>query len=340
MLNNTITVSQSGVKQVYTYLNSELAEVNQIISSCFEGKEALIISIAEHFLQNRGKKIRPLLTILSAKLIGYTGVEHIKLAAAVELIHLATLLHDDVIDNSVLRRTIPSANFLWGNKASILAGDFFFSQAFKLMVGANSLASLELLAGASALIVEGEVKQLVNLQNKRLISRSEYFEIVSSKTASLFSASCKVAALLYDPKNIKLAQLLGDFGNLLGTIYQIQDDTLDYFSSRTGKERGIDLKEGKVTLPVILLRSLCSDAEKLLLEEIFIHKNIRTNDDFFMVLQMLQNYDILKLLKTILNELYDEALKNLHSVAGDQKAAEMLLEILYFATELNDLSTS
>ncbi len=323
------------IQRIHQYLSCELAELHDLISSCFAQQEQLICSLAEHFISSNGKKLRPLLTILCSKMLRYTGNAHMSFAAAVELIHIATLLHDDVIDNSVLRRSAPTANFLWGNKASILGGDFFFSQSFKLMVRGGCLKSLELLSGASAEIVSGEIKQLVYLQSRRFISVHEYFDIIASKTAKLFSAACQVAGLLHQSNDHDLHDNLRNFGLLLGIMYQIKDDAMDYFSTQTGKERGADFKEGKITLPIILLYNICSQNDKARLEELFLHKAARDNSDLLCALEMLEFYEIKKQIESQITTLALQATNHLDSIVGEQMPKQKLLEIISFISDID-----
>ena len=197
-------------------------------------------------------RMRPMLTLASARLIGYTGARHHRLAAAVEFIHTATLLHDDVVDGSDLRRGKRTANIIWGNPASVLVGDFLFSKSFELMVEAESLKALRVLSGASAVIAEGEVNQLTAI---RRIDTPEdrYLDIIGAKTAALFAAACRIAAIVADRSDADEAAL-DAYGRNLGIAFQLVDDAIDYVSDADtmGKDAGDDFREGKMTLPVIL----------------------------------------------------------------------------------------
>ncbi|NJM93119.1 MAG: polyprenyl synthetase family protein, partial [Rhodospirillaceae bacterium] len=213
---------------------------------------ALIPQLAGHIIAAGGKRLRPMLTLAAAQICGYQGLGHIRLATAVEFIHTATLLHDDVVDESDLRRGETSANVLWGNKASVLVGDFLFSRAFQLMVADGSLRILEILCGASAKIAEGEVLQLMT-SNDTATTEQAYLEVIKGKTAILFSAACEVGAVLADrPKREQ--ESLASFGLNLGIAFQLIDDALDYSAKQEalGKKIGDDFREGKITLPVIL----------------------------------------------------------------------------------------
>jgi octaprenyl-diphosphate synthase len=212
---------------------------------------ALIPQIASYLVSLGGKRLRPLLTIASAELCGYKGKRHIRLAACVEFIHTATLLHDDVVDKSYLRRGKETANQVWGNKASVLVGDFLFSRAFELMVLDGSLEVLEILSKASCAIAEGEVLQLSSSHDLKLTEET-YLQIIESKTARLFSAATEVGAVVAKVEKAK-RHMLSRFGYALGMAFQLMDDILDYAADqeKLGKSIGDDFREGKVTLPVI-----------------------------------------------------------------------------------------
>jgi len=212
----------------------------------------LIPQLAAHIVAAGGKRLRPLLTLACARMCGYPGERHIKLAACVEFIHTATLLHDDVVDESLLRRGMASANAVFGNQASVLVGDFLFARAFQLMVEDGSLAVLGILSRAAATIAEGEVLQLVT-QNDLSTSEARYLEVITGKTAALFAAACEVGAVVADRPPFEAASL-AEFGLNLGIAFQLVDDALDYAADQKvlGKTVGDDFREGKITLPVLL----------------------------------------------------------------------------------------
>ncbi len=226
---------------------------------------ALIPQLAAHIVAAGGKRLRPLLTLASARLCGYPmdgGVRHVNLAACVEFIHTATLLHDDVVDESILRRGLASANAVFGNKASVLVGDFLFARAFQLMVEDGSLRVLAILSGAAATIAEGEVLQLIT-QNDLTTSEARYLEVVHGKTAALFSAACQVGAVVANrPADDERA--LADYGTNLGIAFQLVDDALDYAADQAtlGKTVGDDFREGKITFPVLAAYSAGDAAER------------------------------------------------------------------------------
>ena len=233
-------------------VGDELRLVNERILQSMQSPVALIPQLAGHIIAAGGKRLRPLLTLASAKLCDYRGDRHIGLAACVEFIHTATLLHDDVVDESDLRRGLATANALWGNKSSVLVGDFLFSRAFQIMVADGSLRVLEILSGASAIIAEGEVLQL-QTSNDTATSEQAYLDVICSKTAALFAAACRIGAVVADrPKADEEA--LDSFGLNLGIAFQLIDDVLDYAAAQPelGKTVGDDFRDGKITLPVIL----------------------------------------------------------------------------------------
>ncbi len=243
-------------------VGEDLKEVNRLIVERMASPVVLIPQLAGHIVAGGGKRLRPLLTLACARLCGYTEKRHIALAASVEFIHTATLLHDDVVDESELRRGLASANTLWGNKASVLVGDFLFSRSFELMVEAGSLKVLEILAQASSVIAQGEVMQL-SISNDTATGEDAYLEVVRSKTARLFAAACRISAVVAGrPEAEELA--LDSYGTDLGVAFQLVDDVLDYSANQRelGKTVGDDFREGKITLPVIVANARGDGAEK------------------------------------------------------------------------------
>src|SRR5512143_3105943 len=233
-------------------VRDDLRLVNALIVDRMQSPVPLIPQLAGHVVAAGGKRLRPMLTLASARLCGYRGGRHQALAACVEFIHTATLLHDDVIDDSDLRRGLATANAVWGNKASVLVGDFLFSRAFQLMVTDGSLRVLEILSGASAVIAEGEVLQLIT-SNDTATSEQAYLDVIRCKTAALFAAACRIGAVVSDRSRVE-EEALDSYGLNLGIAFQLIDDVLDYSARQTelGKTVGDDFREGKVTLPVIL----------------------------------------------------------------------------------------
>ena len=232
-------------------IGSDMDATNRAIVQRMDSPVALIPQLAAHIVAAGGKRIRPLLTLAAARLCGYAGERHVQLAACVEFIHTATLLHDDVVDESLLRRGMSSANAVFGNKASVLVGDFLFARAFQLMVADGSLRVLEILSHAAATIAEGEVLQLVT-QHDLSTPRDRYLEVIRGKTAALFIAACQVGAVVAGRPAAE-EQGLAEYGANLGMAFQLVDDALDYAAdqAKLGKTVGDDFREGKVTLPVL-----------------------------------------------------------------------------------------
>jgi octaprenyl-diphosphate synthase len=226
--------------------------VNAVILDRMQSKVALIPELAGHLIAGGGKRMRPMLTLASAALLDYPGARHHKLAAAVEFIHTATLLHDDVVDLSEMRRGKRTANLIWGNPASVLVGDFLFSRAFELMVEDGSLKVLKILSHASAVIAEGEVDQLT-AQRQIDTGEDHYLDIIGAKTAALFAAACRIAPVVAEAGD-EAEDALEAYGRNLGIAFQLVDDAIDYSSDAAtmGKGQGDDFRDGKVTLPVIL----------------------------------------------------------------------------------------
>ncbi len=241
---------------------ADMNQVNKVILARMQSDVPLIPELAGHLIAGGGKRMRPMLTLACARLLDYPGGRHHKLAAAVEFIHTATLLHDDVVDGSGLRRGRRTANIIWGNPASVLVGDFLFSRAFELMVEDGSLRVLKTLSHASAVIAEGEVNQLT-AQRRIETSEERYLDIIGAKTAALFAAACRIAAIVAE-RDLAIEDALDSYGRNLGIAFQLVDDAIDYASDEAtmGKDAGDDFRDGKVTLPVILAHARGSDAER------------------------------------------------------------------------------
>jgi octaprenyl-diphosphate synthase len=240
----------------------DLTRVNEVILHHMQSNVVLIPQLAGHIVAAGGKRLRPLLTIASARLCGHTGQRHVPLAACVEFIHTATLLHDDVVDESDLRRGMATANAVWGNKSSVLVGDFLFSRAFQLMVEDGSLEVLAILSRASSIIAEGEVAQLVTA-NDTETGEQAYLDVIQCKTAALFAAACRIGAVVAERPKVE-ENALESYGLNLGIAFQLIDDMLDYSAAQAelGKTIGDDFQDGKITLPVILAFRRGSEAER------------------------------------------------------------------------------
>lgn len=242
----------ASLERLTSLLKPDLERVNVLILERMQSPVALIPQLAGHIIAAGGKRLRPMLTLATARLCGYRGDRHIALAAAVEFIHTATLLHDDVVDASDLRRGLATANAVWGNKPSVLVGDFLFSRAFQLMVEDGSLEVLDILSRASAIIAEGEVLQLVT-SNDTETTEESYLQVIHAKTAQLFAAASRIGAVLGERPAAEQAALEA-YGRNLGIAFQLVDDMLDYSAHQAelGKTVGDDFREGKITLPVVL----------------------------------------------------------------------------------------
>lgn len=249
-------------------IETELKNVELQFRKDLKSDVDLIRKVGEYLLSSGGKRIRPALLILSARLCGYEGERHVLLASVIEFIHTATLLHDDVVDNAVLRRGIASANTLWGNQASVLVGDYLFSKSFSIIVEDGDLDVLRIIADATTRIAEGEVLQLASMSDPAT-TEERYIEVVKSKTAVLLATACQVGAILGGTRGER-ESALRDFGMDVGIAFQLIDDTLDYVSSeeKFGKSIGHDLEEGKVTLPLIHTLKQCTAAEKQQIEDV------------------------------------------------------------------------
>jgi octaprenyl-diphosphate synthase len=256
----------------------DMERVNATILARTGSEVAMIPEVANHLISSGGKRLRPMLTLAMAKLAGYTGDGHIKLAAAVEFMHTATLLHDDVVDESDMRRGKLAARMLWGNEASVLVGDFLLGQAFKMMVEVGNLHALDILSSAAAVIAEGEVMQLGAAKNTAT-NEDEYLAVIRAKTAELFAAACQVGPALAAREKAEQAACRS-FGMNLGIAFQLVDDALDYGgkSAKLGKSVGDDFREGKITLPVVLSFRRGSENERTFWNRTLGEGEIRDDD--------------------------------------------------------------
>lgn len=251
-MNDGAAARESSLDRLMALVQDDLTRTNQHIVDNMQSPVVLIPQLAGHLIAAGGKRMRPVLTLASAQLCGYSGERHVALAACVEFIHTATLLHDDVVDESDLRRGQASANAIWGNEASVLVGDFLFSRSFQLMTADGSLDVLRILSGASAVIAEGEVLQLMTANDPRTTEQA-YLDVIQSKTACLFAAATRIGAVVADRPRAE-EDALESYGMNLGIAFQLIDDVLDYSADQRalGKTVGDDFRDGKVTLPMIL----------------------------------------------------------------------------------------
>ena len=280
--------------QLKNSVEEKLMLVEEKIKSKLISDVRLVEKMTDYHLNTGGKRLRALLTLCSAKLCGYSkGTRDINLAACVELIHSATLMHDDVIDDGSVRRGKKTLNKKWGNHSSVLVGDYLLSRCFEMMVEDGNIEVLKLLSSTSSIIAQGEVLQLQHKGEVDMLEET-YLKIISSKTAELFAAATKVGAILSGTRN-KDKEALEFYGRNLGLTFQIADDTLDYNSETNlfGKKIGKDFFEGKITLPIILLFQKASSKEKVILKEIFLKKE-RNETDFIKVMSLIKKYDVIK----------------------------------------------
>jgi octaprenyl-diphosphate synthase len=261
------SVPATPLEDLRALVDDDWGGVNRVIFQRLGSDVALVNQVAHHIIHHGGKRLRPLAVLLSARACGYTQGDHISAAAIIEFIHTATLLHDDVVDNSGLRRGQQTANSLFGNEASVLVGDFLYSRAFQMMVEIKELRVLEVLANATNTIAEGEVLQLMNCNNPN-ISEADYMEVIYRKTAKLFEAGARIGAILAH-QNDSIEQALVSYGRHIGLAFQLVDDALDYDAKpeELGKNIGDDLADGKPTLPLIYAMKHGTAAEKHLIRE-------------------------------------------------------------------------
>ena len=323
---------KNSVDDLQLYFAQDMQAVDKLINSYITSNLTPVISeLSNHLINAGGKRLRPLLTLAASDLCNYSGASHIKLAAAIEFIHTATLLHDDVVDESFQRRGKPTANILWDNQSSVLVGDYLFSKSFQLMVETDSLKVLSILADASSTISEGEILQLSAVRNIKT-DESAYFKIIEGKTAALFAAATEVGAVISNVED-KEADALANFGKALGISFQITDDLLDYVGSEEvlGKNIGDDFKEGKVTLPLIKAISRSSKEEKRFWEEV-INKGMQKSSDLEHALLLMRQHNVF-------DETRSEAIKwskkarNYLDIFPESKTKVILQELTYFVVE-------
>ena len=323
---------KNSVDDLQLYFAQDMQAVDKLINSYITSNVTPVISeLSNHLINAGGKRLRPLLTLAASDLCNYSGASHIKLAAAIEFIHTATLLHDDVVDESFQRRGKPTANILWDNQSSVLVGDYLFSKSFQLMVETDSLQVLSILADASSTISEGEILQLSAVKNIKT-DESAYFKIIEGKTAALFAAATEVGAVISNVED-KEADALANFGKALGISFQITDDLLDYVGSEEvlGKNIGDDFKEGKVTLPLIKAISKSSKEEKRFWEEV-INKGMQKSSDLEHALLLMRQHNVF-------DETRSEAIKwskkarNYLDIFPESKTKVILQELTYFVVE-------
>ena len=266
------------IGKLWSLVRPDMERVNQVILARAGSKVAMIPEVANHLIESGGKRLRPMMTLASAGLCGYVGDGHVKLAASVEFMHTATLLHDDVVDQSDMRRGKLAARMLWGNEASVLVGDYLLGQAFRMMVEVASLPCLSVLADAAAVIAEGEVMQ-ISAAKDTATTEDDYLAVIRAKTAALFAAACEVGPILANRSKPEIAACRA-YGTNLGIAFQLIDDALDYGGSSTalGKNIGDDFREGKITLPVVLSFRRGNDIDRAFWKRTLEAGSIEDND--------------------------------------------------------------
>ena len=315
------------IDAIREFIAADMQAIDRVIRSRLTSSVALVGQVAEHILAGGGKRLRPALVVLSAGAHGYHGTQHHQLAAVIEFIHTATLLHDDVVDESSLRRGQPTANAMFGNAASVLVGDFVYSRAFQLMVETGNMRILEVLAEATNVIAEGEVLQLMNCNNPD-IAEAEYLRVIRSKTAKLFEAAARVGAML-GGADAAAEQAMARYGAHLGTAFQLIDDVLDYSGDHAviGKNVGDDLAEGKPTLPLIHAMRAGTPAQVAAVRSAIEHGGL---EELPAVLAAIRETGALDYARSQAQEEARLATEALQGLAGS-KSREVLLQLADFA---------
>ena len=305
------------VKSLSNLLKSSLKRVEIEISKNIKDEEKLITLTAGHLIKAKGKKIRPLLTLIVSKMLNYKGNADVTLAVCIEFIHNATLLHDDVIDTGKIRRGKLSANQIWGNKVSVLVGDYLLSRAFKLMVKNKSLKLLEILSQTSLILARGQIQDVGNNQNVNLTEK-KYLSIIDAKTAELFRISCFLPTIITD-QNKKTQKIFNDFGFNFGMAFQLSDDVLDYFgdSSKMGKSVGKDFFEGKVTYPVIHCFKKSDKKSKKIIAKLFF-KRKRSKKDLAVLLNLMKKTNTYKSSIEFVRKYAEKAKTNINKFEGNK----------------------
>ena len=305
------------VKSLSNLLKSSLKRVEREISKNIKDEEKLITLTAGHLIKAKGKKIRPLLTLLVSKMLNYKGNADVTLAVCIEFIHNATLLHDDVIDTGKIRRGKLSANQIWGNKVSVLVGDYLLSRSFKLMVKNKSLKLLEILSQTSLILARGQIQDVGNNQNVNLTEK-KYLSIIDAKTAELFRISCFLPTIITD-QNKKTQKIFNDFGFNFGMAFQLSDDVLDYFgdSSKMGKSVGKDFFEGKVTYPVIHCFKKSDKKSKKIIAKLFF-KRKRSKKDLALLLNLMKKTNTYKSSIEFVRKYAEKAKTNINKFEGNK----------------------
>ena len=281
----TLNPALPGIQEIQALTANEMAAVNELIRGRLSSEVALINQISEHIIAAGGKRLRPMLATIAARALGHRGGEPTQLATIIEFIHTATLLHDDVVDESTLRRGRATANEAFGNPASVLVGDFLYSRAFQMMVDAGDMRIMQILSDATNIIAEGEVMQLMNMHDPSL-DEAGYLRVIRSKTAKLFEASSRLGAVLAKSAP-DIEEACAQYGQALGTAFQVIDDVLDYDGDPAimGKSLGDDLREGKATLPLIVAMQRGSNAQREVIQNAIETGNLAGLDEILQVVR-------------------------------------------------------
>ncbi|MGQ9646238.1 MAG: polyprenyl synthetase family protein [Thermodesulfobacteriota bacterium] len=313
------------MESVLEWIGEDLERVDQEFRKNLKSGVPIISAIGEHLLLSGGKRFRPTLLLLSAKLCDYRGDRHISMASLIEFIHTATLLHDDVVDRAQLRRGSLSANSIWGNEACVLVGDFLFTKCFSLMVENGDLRILQAISKATTLMAEGELDELVKT-NDLSLTEEDYLSIVARKTGALIAAAAQIGGILGNTSKER-EEALTQFGMDVGIAFQLIDDNLDYTSKEEefGKKIGIDLQDGKITLPLIYTLSCCSAEEKSFIWKI-VESDPISKQDFFRVVEMIERYKGLRYTWNKAKEYIESAKRHLHPFPNvrEKEALEIL----------------
>ncbi len=314
----------------FSYIEEELKRVEEQFESHLITETPLIHKVAKYVISSGGKRIRPILLIVSAKICGYKGVSHISLAAVIEFIHTATLLHDDVVDNAPLRRGKSSANMVFGNEASVLVGDYLFAKSFKILSALNNSEIIKAYSDATTLMAEGEVKELVKTADVKT-TEEDYLDIIIKKTAVLFACASQAGAIIAGKENDCIKNLY-DYGLNIGIAFQLMDDALDYISDEEfGKFIGNDLKEGKLTLPLIHAMERADKKERDIISKI-IYKKKLTAKDLKTVLGLVKNYGSIDYTLSKAKEAVEKAKNNLNAFP-DSEYKTSLIDIANYIIE-------
>jgi len=321
----------SPVERLNALVGPDMKAADKLIHKGMASSVALIPDLAHHLIDSGGKRLRPLLTLAAARAGGYQGDGHVRLAAAVEFIHTATLLHDDVVDESALRRGKVSANLVWGNKPSVLVGDYLFSRAFQLMVETGNLAVLGILSGASAVIAEGEVMQLGSARSLA-VTEDHYMKVVSAKTAALFAAAAEGGAVLAAQGTDFIASMRA-YGENLGIAFQLVDDALDYSGRQAlmGKSVGDDFREAKMTLPIILSAARADETARAFWQRVIETGNQTETDLHHAISLVEQTGSIQETMRRA--RAYADAAKNALAVLPASEIRSALSDIADFCVE-------